>query len=444
MSGSSGGGSSTTVNSNLPPFLEGPYTALVERAQNESLNGYTPYTGPRIAGFTADQRAALNEAGAVGRAGQPYMNAAGGYLGQAGRTAGNFASGANNIRPGTVQAGSVGVGNINPQSIQAGNVNVGNIAAQSIQAGKTSVSDFNSDVAAKYMSPYQQAVTDIGKRQAIMDNDVARMSRNADAVKAGAFGGSRAAAIREAEADANLATRLSDLQVRGLQDSYMNAQQQFERDRTADMMTQQFNTNTKLAADQYNADSRYNANVANVANQFAKDTYNNDRNFEADRYNADSRYNANLANVANRFARDQYNTNLAYDASRSNVANNLTADQFNSQQMLAGGQMAAGLGNQYAALGGQQQEMVGRGLDALLKGGSLRQDQQQRGLDMAYSDFVNQRDYDRQQITWLNNIMRGMPVNPVSEVTTTNPGPSAIGQIAGTGLAALGAYARAQ
>ena len=85
---------------------------------------------------------------------------------------------------------------------------------------------FNADAAKTYMSPYQQGVTDIEKRQAMQAADIAGSQRNAQATQQGAFGGSRQA-IGNVGAASNLATQLGDIQSRGLQSAYTAGQQQF-------------------------------------------------------------------------------------------------------------------------------------------------------------------------------------------------------------------------
>lgn len=77
----------------------------------------------------------------------------------------------------------------------------------------------------QFMSPYQQAVTDVALREAQRQHDIARESRNASLAGAGAFGGSRQA-IMEAEAERNLGQLKADLQAKGLQDAFAAAQQQ--------------------------------------------------------------------------------------------------------------------------------------------------------------------------------------------------------------------------
>lgn len=83
-----------------------------------------------------------------------------------------------------------------------------------------------------YMNPYQQNVIDIAKREAVRQDDIARNARSAQAVGAGAFGGSRQA-IMEAEANRNLQQRLGDIQTTGSQQAYDRAVASFGQDRAA-------------------------------------------------------------------------------------------------------------------------------------------------------------------------------------------------------------------
>ena len=63
----------------------------------------------------------------------------------------------------------------------------------------------------------------------------------------------------------------------------------------------------------------------------------------------------------------------------------------------------------------------------------------QAGLDLAYEDFVRQRDFPRESLTFLSSILRGVPVQPSTETTKFqqyNP----IRDLLGTGIAGLGLY----
>jgi len=81
----------------------------------------------------------------------------------------------------------------------------------------------------QYMSPYMQNVVDIQKREAQRQADIAATGRGAQAVRAGAFGGSRQA-IMENEAERNLAQQMGDIQALGSQKAFEDAQraQQFQ------------------------------------------------------------------------------------------------------------------------------------------------------------------------------------------------------------------------
>lgn len=125
-------------------------------------------------------------------------------------------------------------------------------------------------------------------------------------------------------------------------------------------------------------------------------------------------------------------------------AASMTAQAQTEQQRLAGqqyGLAGAGLGLQ-AGMGLGQLGAVRQGLtlqqaQALQQQGTAQQTQEQKGLDIAYQDFLNQRDFDKQQINYLSSIMRGIPVQPQTvQNVYSNPNPYA--QFAGLGIAGLG------
>jgi hypothetical protein len=72
--------------------------------------------------------------------------------------------------------------------------------------------------------------------------------------------------------------------------------------------------------------------------------------------------------------------------------------------------------------------------------GAEQQAMAQKSLDQAYQDFVNARDYERQQLAFYNSLLRGIPV-PVQQETIQYSPSAGIGtQLAGLGIAGLGAY----
>jgi hypothetical protein len=74
-----------------------------------------------------------------------------------------------------------------------------------------------------YMSPYQEAVTDIQLQGLQRQADIARTQRGAQAARAGAFGGARQA-IENAEANRALQSQIDAVRAQGLQQAYQQAQ----------------------------------------------------------------------------------------------------------------------------------------------------------------------------------------------------------------------------
>lgn len=102
-------------------------------------------------------------------------------------------------------------------------------------------------------------------------------------------------------------------------------------------------------------------------------------------------------------------------------------------QTAQGRQLAAG--EQLGALAQAQSQLGTQDAAALEAIGQTQQAQNQAGLDLAYQDFREQRDYPRTQVEWLNNILKGQTLPTQSSTTTTGPGsnfqPSGLSQLAG-------------
>ncbi len=83
---------------------------------------------------------------------------------------------------------------------------------------------------AQAMNPFQQAVTDIAVREELRRAAPQRQALQAQAARAGAFGGSRGALL-EAEFERNLGQRLSDIQTTGGAAAFDRATQRLEQER---------------------------------------------------------------------------------------------------------------------------------------------------------------------------------------------------------------------
>lgn len=84
-----------------------------------------------------------------------------------------------------------------------------------------------SNAVGSFMSPYMQNVVDVQNQAAQRQADIARVQRNAQATKAGAFGGSRQA-IENAEANRSLQSMMNNNQLQGQQAAYQAALQNMQ------------------------------------------------------------------------------------------------------------------------------------------------------------------------------------------------------------------------
>lgn len=209
MGGKSGGSNPQINSAGMPEWAQGAHTDLMARAKTESMGQYNPYQGTRVAGESGTSgqgRTAIQ-----GMLGGSNVNMDQGIQGFQGLQSGTNAN---------INAGANTTGTAIGHAQNFDNYNQGEYAR------------FDDAAAQRYMSPYQQNVTDVAKRNAIGDYQRANIDRNSNLVSQGAFGGSRQAII-QSEADRNLSQQLSDLQVQGSQDAFTNAQQQFGADRGA-------------------------------------------------------------------------------------------------------------------------------------------------------------------------------------------------------------------
>jgi hypothetical protein len=309
-------GTTTSYTTTLPEYFAPYATAMANRAQHESLAGYTPYSGQRLAGFTPEEQVALSRMGGYGAGGPSAQEkyATSGYA-EEGRRTSPYGMG---IAEG-----------FDPQ-------------------------EFTSDIAAKYMSPYTQQVVDVQKREAGTDYGKQLQAMQARAGQAGAFGGYRHGQ-QELGMSKQLSQQLGDIQARGQAAGYEDAYGRFIQDRQARFAKAQLGLEG-LGADQRSRELR--------------------------------------------------------------------------QQALSG---MAGMSKQ-----AEQSQM--QRLAALQGVGMTRRGMEQEQMDIAYSDFLQQRDFPKRQIEWYNEMLRGLSPQANQQVQTYTQRPGAFQTLAGLGLGGLGLY----
>lgn len=284
-----GGGSSpapaaptnqTVTQTNLPAYLEPYVTRNVASAEAAAGTPYQAYEGQRLAGFNPNQQ--QTQAGIMGL-----------------QTPGQYGQ-----------------------------------AAQTTQ-GLMGSSWTDPGMAAQFMDPYQQNVTDIAKREAARQSNIQGTYDASKFGSAGAFGGYRQGVV-DSERERNLSQQQADIQAQGSNQAYQQGVQ-------------------------------------------------------------------------------QYNTQ---------------------------NQMHLGAAQQLAGLGGQQQAADLARLGAQTTTGQQQQQLTQQQLTQQYQDFLTQRDYPKEQVNWMSGILHGtpMPATPSSQQASYQAAPNAASQLAGLGIAGLGAY----
>jgi len=168
-----------TIVQELPEYARPFYENLMERTEAESLKEYTPYQGQRIAQSgdiqdIADSRAMVRN---IAGAGLPELD----------------------------------------QAIKG-------VGALSMPG------QFTGAVADQYMNPYMENVLERQKTAAIRDFNRTGAARAADAVKQGAFGGSRTA-VADYLAQEGLQQKLGDIDAMGREAAFKDARAGFDRDR---------------------------------------------------------------------------------------------------------------------------------------------------------------------------------------------------------------------
>lgn len=314
--GGGGGGNQKVENTNIPEYARPYVEDMLGRSQAlTTQNPYQPYGGERIAGPTGMQQQSYGAASSMQPAAQ---------IGQASGIATNVAN----------RAG------------QAGQFTPGNFSATGPMM--TGTGSFNeAGVAQSYMNPYMQAVVDIQKREATRNSDMQGQQQGAQAVGAGAFGGSRHAIV-DAERQRNLGTQLNDIQAQGSNAAFNQAQQAFMSD-----------SQRQLQAAQGNQQAWTNFGTQNL---------------QAQQMGEQSR---------------QYGAGLGLQG---------------LQTQLGAGQLLQGLGqnqyNQQIGIAGLQNQF-----------GTQQQALQQQQLDTNYQDFQNQSLWPYKQLEFQSGMLRGLPLS---------------------------------
>lgn len=112
--------------------------------------------------------------------------------------------------------------------------------------------------------------------------------------------------------------------------------------------------------------------------------------------------------------------------------------QFGSNLGLQGIQQQLAAANLLGQLGQQQHQQQLSIASAQQQAGAQRQALAQQRLANQYQEWLNQKNWPYQQLTYMSNLMRGIPMAQPQVQTTYTAAPSVVSQLAGLGIGAAG------
>ena len=407
-------------------------------------NPYMQYTGNTVAQFSPLQKQAINNAQGMQTA--PQLQCASAMAGTAGLAALNAGYTYNpytsqQINAPTAQAASMNAAHLGtaPTDTAASFSGPSNISANTVSTGNF----LGQNTACSYMNPYLQASLNPQLQQMRQAQQIQHQQNQAAATGMGAFGGSRCAVLQGAQ---NQADQLSQQNLIGnaYNQAYKCAQQMFTTCQARALQAQQSNQSANLTAGQANQQMGYNTALQNaqlaqqsgLANQAMQGQY-------------------GLAQAGYCQAANQYNAGLSQQTALANQQASLTAQQSNQNANQAAANLNAQQGQFGANLGlqglsqanaaaqnlaniGNTQYNQNMGINNQLTSlGGMQQQQCQNMLNAKVQCAVNAQNYQGNQINFMSNILRGLPMSNTTSNLYSAP-PSVLSQVAGAGVAAAG------
>lgn len=449
-----GGGSSpssqTVYQSNLPEYARPYFERLMSRTEGDSLQPYPTYGAPRLADFTGDQQAAFSGIRSMQQPSQlgwasDAAQSVGSYY-NTGHTPANFSS---NYTPGNLNQ------SYNPGSFTA-DYSPSSFSSSFAPPGSFNAShtpgSFSSERwppnATEYMNPYISSVLSAEQDLANRRFQEQQRGRDTQAVNQGAFGGSRATIANEV-ARRGMNEQLDMRQRQALNDAYTTGIGAFQSDATRSLQAQDLYERSRqfggtLGLQGYTASANAAAEAARLgltADQLsdASRQYYGNLSLEAQRAGEQSRQFGGQYGIGSFSAQEGANERAAqlgltaqqYDEMSRQYNSNIGLQAANTRLQAA--QTGAGIGQ------------LGQGLDlarysALSGAGGQQQALNQRSMDIGYQDFLNQRDWDRNQLGYYGSLLRGIPVTPTTSASQYGGTGSAMQNLAGLGIAGYGMY----
>lgn len=287
----------------------------------------------------------------------------------------------------------------------------------------------------RYMNPYTQNVTNVQNQELQRQADIASNRRNAQAVGAGAFGGSRQA-IENAEARRNVQQLQNQNQALGLQQAYNQAQQNMQYGAGLGLQGlggAQSGLGTALQGGQLG--------LSGIGTALQ-----GQQNAMAGVGQAGSMYGLGMQGAG----MGLQGVGQAINAGQYGLQGAQTGMQGTGQGMQGAGMGLQGVGSQQAGYGlaGQMAGQLGNlgtsqlGAQTGILGfqnqiGGQQQNQMQQYINNAINNYAQAQQQPMQNLNAFNALLRGYAV-PGQTTTQYQAAPSGISQLAGLGTAAYG------
>jgi len=320
---------------------------------------------------------------------------------------------------------------------------------------------FTGDMTQQFMNPYQQQVIDEALRQINRQGDIAQQGLSAQAVRSGAFGGTREG-VQRAELERALSEQRNAAIVGGLQSGYQQSQQTAQQAFEAQQQRQQAagqgigaigSQLGSLAGVQANLGLSSAQQLGNIGGLLGTQAMQQTQLGQAGTQLLGQlgTQQAQLGLLPAQIAAQQ--GALAGQGAQlygqlGQGIGGLAAQQAGvgiQQGITLGhlGQTIGGLGTQQAALG-QAAQQLGQADIGMLSGlGGVRQANEQAVLDAARATQLQATMAPYQQLGFLSDIYKGAPTSQMALTASSAPSPSPMTQALGLGISGLTAAAGA-
>jgi hypothetical protein len=311
----------------------------------------------------------------------------------------------------------------------------------------------------EFMNPYQQYVIDEATRQIGRQGQISQQEMQAQAARAGAFGGmglgAQQAALNRALTQQKNSTIASAL-YQGYQAAAQQAQQAFEAQQARQMQQAQGYQSAATLASQIEQarqsqalqQAQTMAGIGGTQSQQALEQTRLGQNAAAQQA-AMANQLAALSGLYGNLGTQQANIYAQQSQLGQSMAQGI--GNLASQEFGIGRDMAMGLGSlgtqqgnigaQQAALGQTAQALGQQDTNFLFNLGSAQQKQLQAELDAERQNTLQQNMQPYQQVAFLSDIYKGAPSSSMSSMQQLQAAPSPFQQAAGLGIAGLSAAA---